>query len=76
VLATLSWEKQAAANTYQTPETAAWILKIAQSAGHQGGEQTSVVCCSDYFSFSYSAWAAFKIGTAGSASFQRAKKSW
>jgi len=29
-----------------------------------------------YFSFSYSALASFRMGMSGSASFQRAKKSW
>jgi hypothetical protein len=74
VLVTLHWEKQAAANNYQTHKMAVWILKIAEVRGFRVGRH--LLSCSDYFSFSYSALAAFKTGTSGSASFQGAKKSW
>jgi hypothetical protein len=49
------------------------VIEDLADQSNRSGHADTVAC---YFSFSYSALAAFRIGMSGSASFQRARKSW
>jgi len=60
------------------PDSRTWISKRSENPSEAASASRCIYVTggSGYFSSAYSALACFRMGTSGSASFQRAKKSW